>query len=205
MAGGGAFGSSASSVPTGAPKDLIDRNIKKASDKNQADFQETVYEAYGPGGCGFIIEGLTDNLNRAAADVRSAVNKGGGKMAAAGSVAFNFKPAGQLFTCAGDAVDEDTIFDVTAEAGAEDVVGQPNGTFAVITPREEFGAVRAAMEEAGINVDDERSGLTMLPNMLATDISDEDYEACREMESKLLDLDDVDSVYSQLEEEDEED
>ena len=191
----------AQATRAGVPKDIIERNIKRASDSKQADYSETSYEAYGPGGVGFIIEGLTDNLNRSAADVRSAVTKGGGKMATAGAVAFNFKNVGQLMTAPGEEVSEDDLFDVAIEAGAEDVISNADGTFTVLTPKEEFGAVRNALDGAGIKMNEEKSGLQMMPMLFATDVSDEDYESCRDMEEKLLALEDVDAVYTQLEDE----
>jgi len=78
------------------PKDIIERNIGKASEGAAADFKEMVYEAYGPGGTGFLVECLTDNVNRSASDVKSAITKAGGKWAEAGSVMFNFQKKGVL-------------------------------------------------------------------------------------------------------------
>lgn len=88
------------------PKDIIERNIKKASEANQADFQELLFEAYGPGGTGFLIECLSDNNNRSASEVRSAVTKSGGKMAEQGSVAFNFKRQGVVMLQGGALTEE---------------------------------------------------------------------------------------------------
>lgn len=90
------------------PKDIIERNIKKASEANQADFQELLFEAYGPGGTGFLIECLSDNVNRSASEVRAAVTKSGGKMAEQGSVAFNFKRQGVVML-QGDGLTEDQV------------------------------------------------------------------------------------------------
>ena len=77
----------------------------------------------------------------------------------------------------------------------------PLRTFTVLTPKEEFGAVRNALDGAGIKMNEEKSGLQMMPMLFATDVSDEDYESCRDMEEKLLALEDVDAVYTQLEDE----
>lgn len=74
----------------GVPKDVIERNIKRASDTKQGDYQECLYEAYGPAGTGFVIEALTDNVNRTAGDVKAAITKAGGKVADSGSVLFSF-------------------------------------------------------------------------------------------------------------------
>ena len=97
------------------PKEIIDRNIKKAGDKaGGADFSEVLYEAYGPGAGGsktsFIIEALTDNVNRTASDVKAAIKAGGGKVADGGSVKFGFERAGVVvLDAAGTALDEDTV------------------------------------------------------------------------------------------------
>lgn len=88
------------------PNDIIERNIKKATDKNSADYSEIFYEAYGPGGTGFIIEALTDNVNRTASDVRIAVTKSGGKMADVGSVLFNFQRTGLIMVDAEEGEDK---------------------------------------------------------------------------------------------------
>lgn len=90
------------------PKDIIERNIKKASEANQADFQEMLFEAYGPGGTGFLIECLSDNVNRSSSEVRAAVTKAGGKMAEQGSVAFNFKRQGVVLL-QGEGLTEDQV------------------------------------------------------------------------------------------------
>lgn len=91
------------------PKDIIERNIKKASEANQADFQELLFEAYGPGGTGFLIECLSDNVNRSASEVRAAVTKSGGKMAEQGSVAFNFKRQGVVMLQGDDLTEEQVL------------------------------------------------------------------------------------------------
>ena len=103
------------------PKDIIDRNLKRASESKQADYQNVMYEAYGVGGTGIVIEGLTDNVNRAAAEIRAAVNKGGGKMAVKGSVLFNFKKLGVLMIAQKD-ISEDKIVEIAIDSGADDVI-----------------------------------------------------------------------------------
>jgi hypothetical protein len=103
------------------PKDIIDRNLKKATDKGQADFVELTYEVYGYGGVGLVLEVLTDNFNRAAATIRDVVKKGGAKMADSGSVLFNFKRAGVIYVKA-DSVKSDELLLAAMDAGAEDVL-----------------------------------------------------------------------------------
>lgn len=115
------------------PKEIIDRNIKKAGEKaGGADFSETLYEAYGPGGkTSFIVEALTDNVNRTAAEVRTAIKAGGGKVADGGSVKFGFERAGVVVLdpeAAGGSegggslkeLDEDTVRMEDAERVAEE-------------------------------------------------------------------------------------
>jgi hypothetical protein len=120
--------------PSPLSQDIIERNIKRASDKSQADYSEVVYEAYGPGGTGIIIECLTDNLNRTAGDVKSTITKAGCKVADPGSVMFNFQRQGLLVI---DESDEDAVFEAAMEAGADDIQpvfdedGQPTTSFKV--------------------------------------------------------------------------
>eukprot|EP00958_Prasinococcus_capsulatus_P017306 scaffold1945_cov395-Prasinococcus_capsulatus_cf.AAC.11 len=105
------------------PRDLIERNLKRGSDKNQADFQELTYEAYGFGGAGIIIETNTDNPNRTNSDVRDIVRKAGGKMADQGSVAFNFARKGVFRVPASGVASEDELMEAAIMAGADDVKG----------------------------------------------------------------------------------
>eukprot|EP00250_Pteridium_aquilinum_P015190 c22433_g1_i1 orf=314-1402(+) len=186
------------------PKDIIERNIKKASEKGQQEFEAVTYEAYGFGGVGIIIEVLTDNLNRAAATVREVVKKSGCKMADPGSVLFNFRKAGVVNVKAGK-VDGDSLLAAAMDAGAEDVV-EPNSYededpqdavdkyFKVITPLEQYAAVCKRLQEAGIPVDIECSGLEHIPNT-TFEPDDEAIDLNKALMEKLLELDDVDAVY----------
>ncbi|KAJ9511741.1 hypothetical protein QJQ45_022606 [Haematococcus lacustris] len=106
----------------GVPREILDRNISRASDKNQADFQEVLYEAYGPGGTGFLVACLTDNVNRSASEVKNALTKGGAKVAEPGSVQFNFTRSGMVLV---EDTAEDAVFEAAMEAGADDVVAVP--------------------------------------------------------------------------------
>lgn len=187
------------------PKDIIERNIKKASEKGQQDFEPMVYEAYGFGGVGIIIEVLTDNSNRAAANIRDVVKKGGCKMADSGSVQFNFRKAG-VVNIKADKVDGDSLLAAAMDAGAEDVVeptyyededpqDASDKYYKVITPLEQYAAVSKKLQEAGIPVDIECSGLEYIPNTLF-EPDDEAVELNKAVMEKLLELDDVDAVYS---------
>jgi len=185
----------------GVPRDLIDRNLKKSGDAKQGDFELLTYEAYGHGGIGFIIESLSDNKNRTASDVRDIVKKSGGNMAESGSVMFNFQRQGFLVV---KEAEEEALFELALEAGADDVVPDKKGGFRVITESSAFGSVRDALVEGGVEVDPEASGLTLVPlNAIETD--DEAYEANVAMLEKLLDNDDVDSVFHNQEMDEEED
>jgi transcriptional/translational regulatory protein YebC/TACO1 len=233
----------------GAPKDLIERNLKRASDSKQADYAELVYEAlsfvvvwgvclfvlvplfpsssshppltrappknpgkknhknqnnsYGPGGTGFVVEVLTDNVNRSASDVRAAITKGGGKVAEPGSVSFQFSRQG-LAAVVAPADQEDAVFEAAMEAGAEDVVadepaedGDPH-RFLVYTPVSGYASAVAALKGAGLEVDETSSGLVYKPSA-TVEVDDAAREACEALAERLLALDDVEQVYSTCE------
>jgi YebC/PmpR family DNA-binding regulatory protein len=178
------------------PRDIIERNIAKGSE-SKADYSEMTYEAYGPGGTGFIIEALTDNVNRTAGDVRGLMSKVEGKMAEMGSVKFNFSRVGVVRV--GPGASEEQVFDAATEAGAEDILPveadeESEGGFDVITSVESYGAVRAALEGMKLPINGEESGLTFRPTA-TVDVDDETYEKNQVMMERLLALDDVDAVY----------
>lgn len=189
---------------TDVPKDIIDRNIKKATDKDQQDFVELTYEVYGYGGVGLVLEVLTDNHNRAASTIRDVVKKNGAKMADSGSVLFNFKSAGVIYVKA-DKVEADDLLLAAMDAGAEDVV-EPSSDdeddeeddekyFKVLTPVDQFATVRAGLQEAGVPFDADSSGLELIP-VAEIEADDEAMDLNKILIEKLLDLDDVDAVYS---------
>lgn len=182
----------------GVPKDIIDRNIKRAADKNQTDYQEILYEAYGPGGTGFVIECLTDNPNRTASDVKNAINKGGAKVAESGSVLFNFSRQGQLWILSDN---EDAVFEAAMEAGAEDIQpvpdeeGNASKAFKVFIAADMFSDARSAITSAGLSVDPEASDLVYRAPA-AVEVDDEAFTKCEGLMERLLELDDVDAVYT---------
>ncbi|KAG6547593.1 hypothetical protein Mapa_011042 [Marchantia paleacea] len=184
------------------PKEIIDRNIKKASDKSQADFVDMTYEVYGLGGVGLVLEVLTDNNNRAAANIRDVVKKGGGKMADPGSVLFNFKRTGVIYVKTGDISSDDLLL-AAMDAGAEDVLepeveededDEETRYYKVLTPVEQFFTVSQQLKEAGIKIDSDNSGLELFP-VVTVEPDDEALEMNKQIMEKLLDLDDVDAVY----------
>ena len=129
------------------PNDRIKRAIQSAiGGGDGADFVEMRYEGYGPAGVAVIVEALTDNKNRTAADVRSYFNKFGGNLGETGSVSFNFIRGG-LSSYPADAADADAVMEAAIEAGAEDVESSDDG-HEILTAPEDFLSVREAMEEA---------------------------------------------------------
>ena len=129
------------------PNDRIKRAIQSAiGGGDGADFVEMRYEGYGPAGVAVIVEALTDNKNRTAADVRSTFNKFGGNLGETGSVSFNFTRGG-LISYPADAADADTVMEAAIEAGADDVESSDDG-HEILTATEDFLSVREALEEA---------------------------------------------------------
>jgi YebC/PmpR family DNA-binding regulatory protein len=128
------------------PKDVIERAIKKGSGGDAETYEEIRYEGFGPGGVGVIVEVLTDNRNRAAANVRSTFSKHGGNLGETGSVAFMFDRVGQI-VYAPAAGSEDQVMEAAIEAGAEDVASDEDG-HTIYTAFEQLSEVAAALEKA---------------------------------------------------------
>ncbi len=128
------------------PRDNIDRAIKKATGGDEGiDYAEVRYEGYGPAGVAIIVEALTDNRHRTAAEVRSTLSKHGGTLGETNSVAFMFKRVGEI-TYLPEAGDRDAIFEAALEAGAEDVESDDSG-HTVTTSVEDFAGVRDTLEQ----------------------------------------------------------
>ena len=175
------------------PNDTIDRSIKKAAGNLEGvNYEAITYEGYGPKGVAVIVETLTDNKNRSAANVRSAFTKGGGNMGTSGCVSFMFDEKGQIMIEKDDDIDFETVELTAIEAGAEDINEEEEG-YEIITAPEDFSAVREALESAGIPMAE--ASVTMLPQTY-TELTDEDD--IKKM-NRLLDLldedDDVKNVY----------
>lgn len=175
------------------PKDNIERAIKKGTGEIEGgEVIEITYEGYGPEGVAFIVEVLTDNKNRALAEVKHAFSKHAGSLATNGAVAWQFDQKGYL-TLKGE-VDFDDVFMEAAEAGAEDVVDE-GGVITVYTPRDEFGAVEQALTEAGYEFED--SELRWFPQNEIDVATNKAIQNMRLME-QLEESDDVQSVSSNL-------
>ncbi len=131
------------------PNDNIERMLKKAAgDSNGADYEEIVYEGYGPSGVAVIVEALTDNRNRTAGEVRHYFDKAGGNMGNPGSVTFMFSREGVILIEKED-VDEETLMMEAIEAGATDFISDDEDVFEIRTDANEVGAIRDALEEKG--------------------------------------------------------
>ncbi len=174
------------------PKDNIERAIKKGTGELEgASYEESTYEGYGPGGAAVFVESLTDNKNRAVAEIRHIFNKNGGSMGEAGCVAWMFKKKGYISFEKG-VVEEESLMEKALEAGAEDV-REDDGYFEVITAPEDFEAVREAIEAAELPIND--AEVTMLPDTTANLEGKEAEQMVRLMES-LEDCEDVQKVYT---------
>jgi len=135
------------------PNDNIDRAVKRGSgaDSGGADYQTIMYEGYGPGGVAMLIECLTDNRNRAAMEVRTAMTRNGGTMADPGSVSYLFSRKGVVIVPS-DGLTEDDVLTAVLDAGAEEV-NDLDGSFEVVSEPGDLVAVRTALQDAGIDYD----------------------------------------------------
>ncbi len=174
------------------PKDTIERAIKRGISGGEGqDLDEIRYEGYGPGGTAVMVDCMTDNRNRTVAEVRHAFSKAGGNLGTDGSVAYLFKKAGVLSYPAG--TDSDAIMDAALEAGAEDVIGDDDGSVDVITAPEDLSAVKEGMCRAGF--EPENAEVTMRATT-GTELSLDDAQKMIRLLDMLEELDDVQKVYS---------
>ena len=180
------------------PKDNIEKAIKRGTGEIEGgELVDVVYEAYGPHSVGILIEVVTDNRNRAIADVRHAVSKYGGNMAEAGAVSWQFKRKGYISIT--DPVDQDELFMVAADAGADDIQFNEDVT-EIYVELESFRAVQEALEAAGYKMDE--SSLIYDPANRIELGQSESLQVMNLIE-KIEELDDVQNVYSALEMSDE--
>lgn len=175
------------------PADNVERAIKKGTGELPGVvYEQLLYEGYGPGGIGIIVEVTTDNKNRAASDVRSTFTKNGGNLAAPGALQFNFTKQGQ-FIISAEKTTEDALMGCVLDAGAEDI--KNNGDyFEVLCPVSNFAQVGVALEKAGIETED--SELAWIPNNLVTITDPEVAKKVVKLTEALDDLEDVQNVYS---------
>ncbi|MFL5725520.1 MAG: YebC/PmpR family DNA-binding transcriptional regulator [Chloroflexota bacterium] len=173
------------------PADNIKRTIDKATGGGEGEqFEEIVYEGYGPGGVAVLVEAATDNRNRTAAEVRSIFTKTGGQLAGSGAVAWQFEPRG-LIAVQRDGIDADEVTLTAIDAGAEDVDTDDAETIEIYTSPGDLESVRKALEGAGVAVDTAES--TMIAKQTVELDSSKARQALRLVEL-LEDLDDVQRV-----------
>jgi YebC/PmpR family DNA-binding regulatory protein len=176
------------------PKDNIDRAIAKGSgaDSDTSQFETVVYEGYGPSGVAVIVESLTDNRNRTAAEVRHTFAKNDGHLGGSGAVLWLFERRGVVLVDAAGA-DEDELTLAAAEGGAEDVV-LDGSTFQVTSAPEDLAAVREAVEAAGFTI--ESAELTMVAKTTVEVADESDAKKILRMIDELEDNDDVQEVFA---------
>ncbi|NBX00070.1 MAG: YebC/PmpR family DNA-binding transcriptional regulator [Methylophilaceae bacterium] len=174
------------------PKDNIENAIKRgAGTLEGVNYEEIRYEGYGISGAAVIVDCLTDNRNRAVADVRHAFTKFGGNLGTDGSVAFMFKHCGSLLFAPGTS--EDKVMEVALEAGAEDIINNDDGSIEVITTPADFSAVKEALETAGLEA--VLAEVTMKADN-ETVFTGDDAVKMQKLLDALDDLDDVQEVYT---------
>jgi len=174
------------------PKDNIERGIKKGTGELEGvDYEENTYEGYGPGGAAVLLESLTDNKNRAVADIRHIFAKCGGNLGENGCVAWMFDKKGYIVV-ERSAIDEDSLMETALDAGAEDV-REDDSNFEVITAPEDFEAVKDAIDEKSIPYLD--AEVTMLPQT-ATSLQGKEADQMIRLMDMLDDCEDVQKVYT---------
>lgn len=179
---------------TSVPNDNIDRAIKRGAGLtgDSVEYTTIMYEGYGPNGVALLIECLTDNKNRAAAEVRTAMSRNGGNMADPGSVAYNFSRKGVIRVSAQAGIDEDSILAAVLDAGAEDVATH-NGSFEITSEPQDLVKVREALQSAGIDYDS--ADAEFVPN-LEVEVDADTARKVFKLIDALEDSDDVQNVFS---------
>jgi YebC/PmpR family DNA-binding regulatory protein len=171
-------------------KDTIQRAVDRgAGTADDVDMDEVVYEGYGPEGVAILVETMTDNRNRTVSEVRHAFNKHGGNLGTSGSVAFMFHRQGRLTLP--EEISEETAMEATLEAGPEDIETLEDGRLEVVTTPEGFGAVKDALETAGIIPEESEVGLFPETYTLI-----EDIDLGRRLVALVDHLEDLDDVQS---------
>ncbi|HRV68751.1 MAG TPA: YebC/PmpR family DNA-binding transcriptional regulator [Marmoricola sp.] len=186
------------------PNDNIDRAVKRGSgaEAGGAEYQTIMYEGYGPSGVAMLIECLTDNKNRAAMEVRTAMSRNGGNLADPGSVAYLFNRKGVVIVAKAQEsgeLGEDAVLEATLDAGAEEI-SDLGETFEVVSEASDLVAVRTALQDAGL--DYESADASFLPSMQVELDKDGAAKVFRLIEA-LEDLDDVQNVFANFDVSDE--
>ncbi|MBO6107886.1 MAG: YebC/PmpR family DNA-binding transcriptional regulator [Eubacterium sp.] len=176
------------------PNDTIERGIKKAAgDVDAVNYVSCTYEGYGPAGTAIIVEALTDNKNRTAANVRNAFTKGGGNVGTTGCVSYMFDEKGQILIDKEEyETDPDDLMMMALDAGAEDF-SEEEDSYEILTAPADFSAVREALEKEGIPM--AQAEITMIPQNYVEITSEEDLKQFERILDLLDDEDDVQNVY----------
>jgi len=176
------------------PNDNIDRAVKRGSgaEAGAADYSTIMYEGYGPNGVALLIECLTDNRNRAAAEVRTLMTRNGGTMADPGSVAYNFARKGVIVVPKSDGLAEDDVLGAVLDAGAEEV-NDLGEAFEVISEATDLVGVRSALQDAGLDYDSAEA--SFVPSM-QVELDKEAAGKVFRLVEALEDLDDVQNVFA---------
>ncbi|WP_299810183.1 YebC/PmpR family DNA-binding transcriptional regulator [uncultured Shewanella sp.] len=182
------------SLSNNMTRDTVERAIKRGAGELDGQVLETIiYEGYGPGGTAVLVETMTDNKNRTVSGVRNAFSKSGGNLGTDGSVAYLFDKKGIISY---EGIDEDTVMDAALEAGAEDVVTNEDGSIDVLTSPEDFGSVKDALDNAGL--ESVNAEVTMVPSTKA-DLDADTAPKFLRLIDNLEDHDDVQEVYHNAE------
>ena len=179
------------------PNDNIERAIKRGTGegKEATQFEEIIYEGYGPSGVAIIVEVATDNKNRTGAEVRSVFTKNNGNLASSGSVSYMFHRKGQI-SVPRSSIDEDRMLELALESGAEELTNDDD-QYLIITSHDRLYAVAEALKNAGVTTDGQK--FTFIPDTTVP-VADEDVaRQVLRLCDALEDDDDVQNVYSNLE------
>jgi YebC/PmpR family DNA-binding regulatory protein len=176
------------------PKDRIEAAIKRASNKDEKDYEEIVYEGYGPNGIAVIVETSTDNINRTVANVRSYFTKAGGSLGTSGSVSFMFDHKAVFRFTKGEEHDLEELELELIDFGLTDI-DENEGEIFVYTEFEDFGTMQKALEEKGIEVIS--ADFQRFPTTL-TELTEEQEEVINKMVDKMEEDDDVNNVYTNM-------
>ena len=181
------------------PNDTIERGIKKAAgDGDSVNYVQVSYEGYGPSGTAIIVDALTDNKNRTAANVRNAFTKGQGNIGTQGCVSYLFDQKGQIIIAKEDCdMDADDLMMMALDAGAEDF-SEEEDSFEVITAPDDFSAVREALEAENIPM--ASAEVTMIPQTYVSLTDEKDITNIQRILDLLDEDDDVQEVYHNWEE-----
>ena len=176
------------------PNENIQRTIKKFTDNSDINYEEIIYEGYGPSGVAIIVETSTDNRNRTAGNVRACFNKYGGNMGMTGCVGFLFEEKGVITILDEDEeIEEDKIMEDALECGAEDIKCE-EGEYTVYTSPEDIDAVRDAIIAKGYKI--ETADLAKVPTTYVTLDNPDDIENMEKMLDKFNEDDDVNAVFT---------